>query len=262
MVTAAWQPHYAQPLNSLHPAMSMTSIVHPPRFMREGLQWLCCGALLLGIFEWLPLDFMLADWMYRGGHWVGAGNWWLESFSHHWVKQAVMIMVVLVWLRIAGSWRWPLVQRRRWLAMGLVMVLVPASIAGIKQISDQQCPWSLSRYGGPLPYFGLMTRPPEDGVAGRCFPAGHASTGFALLGWSLRWQYIDRRRAGYAASVAMVVGMLLGLGQQLRGAHFMSHTLWSAWIAWGWCWLVGCMLFKPVAQSDHVNRPAGQQYLV
>ena len=40
---------------------------------------------------------------------------------------------------------------------------------------------------------------------------------------------IDRRE--FAAGA----GLLLGLGQQWRGAHFMSHTLWSAWI----CWMVG-----------------------
>jgi membrane-associated PAP2 superfamily phosphatase len=32
---------------------------------------------------------------------------------------------------------------------------------------------------------------------------------------------------------ALGIGAGLGLGwvQQLRGAHFLSHTLWSAWIA-------------------------------
>ncbi len=28
---------------------------------------------------------------------------------------------------------------------------------------------------------------------------------------------------------------MLGVSQQLRGAHYMSHTLWTAWI----CWTVG-----------------------
>jgi membrane-associated PAP2 superfamily phosphatase len=34
---------------------------------------------------------------------------------------------------------------------------------------------------------------------------------------------------------ALAAGLLLGLVQQLRGAHYLSHTLWTAWI----CWAVG-----------------------
>jgi membrane-associated PAP2 superfamily phosphatase len=31
---------------------------------------------------------------------------------------------------------------------------------------------------------------------------------------------------------------VLGLAQQWRGAHFMSHTLWSAAVCWMIAWLV------------------------
>ena len=31
----------------------------------------------------------------------------------------------------------------------------------------------------------------------------------------------------------LLAGLVLGLGQQWRGAHFTSHTLWTAWLCWG-----------------------------
>jgi membrane-associated PAP2 superfamily phosphatase len=31
----------------------------------------------------------------------------------------------------------------------------------------------------------------------------------------------------------MIAGLAFGLAQQWRGAHFMSHTLWSAAVCWG-----------------------------
>ena len=34
-------------------------------------------------------------------------------------------------------------------------------------------------------------------------------------------------------------GMLMGLGQMVRGAHFLSHNLWSGWLVWLAC----CLLF-------------------
>jgi membrane-associated PAP2 superfamily phosphatase len=39
---------------------------------------------------------------------------------------------------------------------------------------------------------------------------------------------------GLAAVLA--AGLVLGLAQQLRGAHYMSHTFWTAWC----CWVVAC----------------------
>jgi membrane-associated PAP2 superfamily phosphatase len=35
--------------------------------------------------------------------------------------------------------------------------------------------------------------------------------------------------------LAIGIGFVLGIAQQMRGAHFMSHTLWTAWL----CWTVG-----------------------
>ena len=36
---------------------------------------------------------------------------------------------------------------------------------------------------------------------------------------------------------ALASGLVLGLGQQVRGAHFMSHTLWAGWLCWSAGWL-------------------------
>jgi hypothetical protein len=37
---------------------------------------------------------------------------------------------------------------------------------------------------------------------------------------------------------ALIAGFVLGGAQQLRGAHFMSHTLWTAWICACVAWAV------------------------
>jgi membrane-associated PAP2 superfamily phosphatase len=37
--------------------------------------------------------------------------------------------------------------------------------------------------------------------------------------------------------LAMIAGFVLGISQQMRGAHFMSHTLWTAWLCWTMGWL-------------------------
>jgi membrane-associated PAP2 superfamily phosphatase len=82
-----------------------------------------------------------------------------------------------------------------------------------------------------------------DGGPGHCFPAGHASTGFAFVagyfGLVKRLPTLARRWLW----AAVVGGAVLGVAQQLRGAHFMSHTLWTAWL----CWLVGAVFWRITA---------------
>ena len=55
--------------------------------------------------------------------------------------------------------------------------------------------------------------------------------GIGVGGW-----FWLRDRAPRAATVwlcaALLAGTALGLAQQIRGAHFMSHTLWTAWLCW------------------------------
>ena len=62
-------------------------------------------------------------------------------------------------------------------------------------------------------------------------PAGHASSALWLLALAVYW-LPDRPRAARLAAVASIVfGVVVGVMQQLRGAHFLTHTLWSIWIA-------------------------------
>ncbi len=48
----------------------------------------------------------------------------------------------------------------------------------------------------------------------------------------------------------LLAGLLLGAAQQLRGAHFMSHTLWTGWI----CWSVAVLL--ELARCTLASTPA------
>ena len=89
---------------------------------------------------------------------------------------------------------------------------------------------------GGMPHWFMLTQ--SDGGSGRCFPAGHASAGFAFVSgyFAFRDTRASLARGWLAASFA--AGLLLGLAQQARGAHFMSHTLWSAWVCWCTAWSV------------------------
>ena len=56
---------------------------------------------------------------------------------------------------------------------------------------------------------------------------------------------------------ALLAGLALGLAQQMRGAHFMSHTLWSAWLCWTCCWI--CDMVTTQLQAR--RQASGANYL-
>lgn len=118
------------------------------------------------------------------------------------------------------------------LQLAVTTLLGALAVSILKTGSQTSCPWELTEFGGLAHYASHWTLRP-DGGAGHCFPAGHASSGFTFLGGYFAFRQADRRAARLWLAAALAGGLLLGLAQQWRGAHFMSHTLWSAAVCWG-----------------------------
>ena len=67
---------------------------------------------------------------------------------------------------------------------------------------------------------------------GHCFPGGHASTGFALITGYFVYFETDSKRAHFFLISGLILGFSMGWAQMMRGAHFVSHNLWTAWFVW------------------------------
>ena len=149
----------------------------------------------------------------------------------------------LAWLLVLGLclavW-WPLgplarlTQRRR-LQLAVSTLGAALAVSLLKKTSLTSCPWELAEFGGVARYASHWSRI-VDGGTGQCFPAGHASSGFAFVGGYFAFRDVDLRLARRWLAAALCAGLGLGLAQQWRGAHFMSHTLWTAVV----CWMVAC----------------------
>lgn len=160
-------------------------------------------------------------------------NWFLVQVMHEGAKTLSWVLVILLALGIA----WPVGFLRRLsrgeraqLALGVVASVLVISV--VKHGSRTSCPWDLDAFGGVAHYVSHWSWGQLDGGPGRCFPAGHASAAFAFLGG---YFLLARRVPGLARwwlAGAVLGGLLLGLVQQARGAHYMSHTLWTAWMCW------------------------------
>lgn len=201
--------------------------------------WLAAtGLFILWIGRCTDIDLMLADAVYDPVHrlfpWRHA--WLTETFSHVILKGALTLSAV--WCMLAAAFdafrprqAHTSVSRLRLRVAGLSALLVPLSISLLKQTSDAYCPWDLARYGGSAPYLRLFDVLPAGIAPGHCLPAGHASSALWLVALCVYWLPDRPRTAGKAAVLALACGAAVGWMQQLRGAHFLTHTLWSMWLA-------------------------------
>ena len=194
--------------------------------------------VMLWLGEYTDLDLWLADRFYDAGlhAFPWRHHWFAETLIHRWLKQGIVLAgVTLMALVVIDAFQ-PLrhisaVLRIRLRMLAWSALLVPLSISQLKQLSALSCPWDIDRYGGDAPYLRLFDAVPPGLSAGHCFPAGFASTGLWLAACAVFWLPHQPKKAGYVFAGGLGFGVLLGLVQQARGAHFLTHTLWSAWIA-------------------------------
>lgn len=180
------------------------------------------------------MDMTLARWFGGPTGFPLKQEWLLESVMHEGGRIASWIFV----LGLALAVWWPVgalrrIDAGRRLQLVVTALLAVLAVSSLKAISRTSCPWDLAAFGRAAQYVSHWAFGVQDGGSGRCFPAGHASAGFAFLGGFFVFVDTDRRVAWWWLTGAVAAGFAFGLAQQMRGAHFMSHTLWTAAVCWG-----------------------------
>jgi membrane-associated PAP2 superfamily phosphatase len=190
---------------------------------------------LIAVLGWdaSGLDMTLAAWSGGPAGFPLREHWLLTGVLHEGGRYAAWLLVLalalMVWWPLGVFRRIGLGKRLQLVVTALAAVLV---VSGLKALSRTSCPWDLASFGRSalhVSHWALLT---HDGGSGRCFPAGHATSGFAFVGGYFAFAAAAPRVAWVWLAAALCAGLLLGVAQQLRGAHFMSHTLWSAWLCW------------------------------
>lgn len=156
------------------------------------------------------------------------------------------------------SGRLPWLARNNALLALLGLILIPSAVALLKLKTNRHCPWDVLEFGGFAPYVGLLAEMPAAVVRGVCFPAAHAATGFMWLAWGLAMQDYSARWSRRMIGGALLLGLFMGLCRQAQGGHFLSHTLWSAWLAWAISVLLAGVLGlagQPASEGDEHQAP-------
>ncbi|MDR0225367.1 MAG: phosphatase PAP2 family protein [Burkholderiaceae bacterium] len=209
-----------------------------PFFWRT-LLWTWLSLAVVLAWDVFAMDRGFAHWFGDAGGFALRSDWFLVNIVHEGGRRLAWLVVLgltlCVW-RPVGVLRHLPHGRRVQLVSGILLSL--AAISVLKYTSTTSCPWDLAEFGGVARYVSHWSVGLIDGGPGRCFPAGHASTGFAFLAGYFALRHHAPRAARLWLATALGAGLLMGLAQQMRGAHFMSHTLWTGWLCWttGWIW--------------------------
>jgi membrane-associated PAP2 superfamily phosphatase len=240
------------------------------RFLTLQAWWLAATALaLLGIFALGDLDREIARGFFDAARheFPLADDWWLKTVLHDAARTASALAALAV-LAVGGvAWLAPRLERthslRHELAFTAAAALLSAVlVATLKHFSAHACPWDLAEFGGTAPYHRLLSGPEALPPIEGCFPAAHPLVGYAWLCVGFALYPRAPRVALVSMGAALLTGTAAGAVQVMRGAHFLSHVLWTAWTVWAldvallWLWRARAKLPSVawgILPPDHVD---------
>jgi membrane-associated PAP2 superfamily phosphatase len=201
-------------------------------------RWLAlqaAGLALAALAIWLlarsGLDFRISALAFAPG--VRAfplkDAWALAVLGHSALKYFALGLWLALLVVAAAAPRWRAVALHAFGGMALAAL----AVAGLRELSAHSCPWDLIEFGGAAQWFPVFGEVPAAPGPGRCLPAAHASSGFALFALYFALRDARPRLARWALALAWLLGLTAAAVQVARGAHFLSHALWTAWISWG-----------------------------
>jgi membrane-associated PAP2 superfamily phosphatase len=219
---------------------------------------LLMALLLAFVYPMSTVDAWLIEMFYDASNLTFPlrSDWFLEAIMHKGLKQ-LMVLISLLMLSLwllgfkvctsaaiylhhkfgleRGSYpkmMWLTTYHRQFLWVFIAMLISTSAISMLKHFSEHACPWDLLLYGGNkllIPLFGQL---PLGAKPGHCFPGGHVSGGFALMAFYFAFRDTVPKLARVGLVAAIALGSVMGWAQMMRGAHFMSHNLWTALIVW------------------------------
>ncbi len=232
-------------------------------FIHALLTLLAVAGLIIVINQYTDIDLMLADLYFDPNlnDFPWRKTWFAENLMHDIIKN----IIIGFGLFLAGVAILDLLKpinkitslfRTQLRIVAFTLTLAPLVTAILKHESNTLCPWSIDRYGGSQLLLRLLDRAPIDWIAGHCFPAGHVSVGAWLAALAVFWLPHKPLRACVVFLGGISVGLTLGWVQQMRGAHFLTHTLTSLWISCAVLLVLTAVIprLRVLAQGSLTNR--------
>lgn len=224
--------------------------------------------LLIGItllvFEVFPIDMLVQSFFYdqETQTWLWSKREPIAALLLYTgpkaliILFAVILVVALIFRALSNASFSSLeIDTKRIVIVLLSLLIVPSVIGGLKATTNGACPSNLKNFGGDIVFVSALAPYPIDEVPTkkqRCFPAGHASGGFALM--ALFFLFNNKNHQKIALITANIIGWTMGGYKMVIGDHFLSHTIITQLIAWA----LICLIALIVQTLSGKNKPQNQ----
>ncbi len=190
------------------------------------------------LFEFSDIDILVQNLFYdfQFKLWLlDRNNSVLKFIFYDGVKALYILFVLSLLITLIFFRKKSIVQKYK---QGLIIVfascvLVPLTIGGLKAVTNVPCPKDIQHFGGKYPHVTVLSSYPENFTQTKnikCYPAGHASGGFALMSLFFLFPYAKWKKT--ALIFAICLGWSTGTYKMLIGDHFLSHTVVTMLLAW------------------------------
>jgi membrane-associated PAP2 superfamily phosphatase len=201
-----------------------------------GLVVLCLEFTQLDV--WFAQHFYNAElhqWPYRNG-------WLTQTILHKGGRYLVYVVgvgLLLSWLVSCQSISAFHGYSKQLGFLLLASLSGPLIITYLKSHTHIYCPWDLALFGGLKPYIRLFDPIQENLSVGHCFPSGHSGLGFTFVSLYFFFLLVKPEYKYRGLSAGLAAGLIFGIDQEIRGAHFFSHDVFALAI----CWFSSLLLF-------------------
>lgn len=160
---------------------------------------------------------------------------WLDIVFYTGIKKSIIIFAVIILFLYLYSFKKSAKNLREYrsglLIVWLSVLIVPSIIGILKATTNVPCPCDSIYFGGNYPYIRVFDSMPQEIIKKfKCYPAGHASGGFALM--SLYFLFKSKRNKIISITIALAIGWSMGIYKMLIGHHYLSHTIITMLLAW------------------------------
>lgn len=194
--------------------------------------------LVASLFEYFQFDLDIAQYIFdwQGGltYWPLKTQWFTSTIMHTGGRDLVILLGVLLFTALGLSFKIQYLNQYSrnlfCLAMSVVSSILIVKFA--KDFTHVNCPCDLTRFGGHVAYTAIFSPLPAGTELGRCFPGGHSSGGYAWVALYYFALQVNPKYRWAGLAFGVTLGLSFSITQQLRGAHFFSHGIWSLAISW------------------------------
>jgi len=158
-----------------------------------------------------------------------------KLFLYSGMKKVLIVFAIFVLIILVTFYKSSLVKKYKkgMIIIVLSAIVIPFITISLKTISNTPCPKNIEHFGGDYPDIKVFDAYPKGFVQKekiRCWPAGHASGGFALM--SLFFLFKKRKNRITALVFAVTLGWIIGTYKMIIGDHFLSHTIITMVLSW------------------------------